>query len=325
MATSDFRSLLASAREPLPAPTWLDATDLGRFGLEAMTEQEDGDARALRSSGALRLHGAGVRGNSVDLEDVGLIARHWQRTVTAYGAAIEGIKSARGRVPADIANRTRLSLTGSPGGGSLVLRIEPVSCPLAEVEPDGHRPLVGVARPLADEAAEGLIGLIKSASMASLEEVDSLSSALQDLGPRVAASLRDFAATVESANVSLDVSWREPSTPTVCTTLSVEGARWLSVFIEGRDLASEDETISGIAETISNRERWLISTADGLEKIRASNLDPVTVRRVRAGDFVTIKVRTWRKLSPDGGTSVRREALELVTVSDPPVIPDSAE
>ena len=325
MATSDYLSLLASAREVVPEPTWIDSTDLGRFGIEAMTEHDSGDARALRSSGSLRLHGPGVQGNSVGLEDVGSIARHWQRAVTAYGAAIEGVKTARGRVPVDVASRTRLSLMGAPGAGSLVLRIEPASSPLAEVEPDGQRPLVDVARPLADAAAEGVIRLLAATSNASLDATDDLSATLRDLGPRVAASLRDFAATVETANVALDVSWREPSAATVRTTLSVEGARWLSQFIEGRDLASEEETISGVAETVSNRERWLIATSDGLQRVRASSLDPVTVRRVRPGDFVTFKVRSWRKVSPDGSFTVRHEALELVAVAEPPGVEDDSE
>ncbi|WP_217616254.1 hypothetical protein [Cellulomonas sp. GbtcB1] len=318
MATDDHEALLARASESEVGLLWDEPGDLAHLSVAAFVAHDRGDARALRSSGSVRLHGGGVRGHSVDLDEVGRIARQWQRATTAIGAALSGVKSARGRVPDDIAARTRLALTGAPQPGSLVLHLEPAADPLAEVEPHGQRPMFDVSRPLADMASEMLLNVLAEVPRAGISDLDPLSESLRELGPRAAASLHDLATTLHAADVDLDASWTEPSAGTRRANLSVSGARWLAKFIEGRDLASEEEPLTGIAETVSNRERWLIATADGgIERIVASSLDLTDVRRVRPGDFVTLLVRSSRKAQPDGTIVTRREALQLLSVEAP--------
>src|SRR4051812_44287595 len=111
MATADgarptFERLMSSARS-LPEPDWSGPGDLSRAGIEAMVAQS-GDIRDLRSKGSVRLTGAGVRNHSADLEGVGLVAQHWQRMITAVGAALEGSTSAFGRISALVEARTKL-------------------------------------------------------------------------------------------------------------------------------------------------------------------------------------------------------------------------
>lgn len=317
MATGEsYRALLARSEGAVPEATWHDPSDLTRLSREAIALQQVGEVRAVSSSGHLRLHGPGVQAESADLEAVGLIAGAWQRTVTAVGAALEDVKTARGRVPAHLASRTRLVLTSAPGAGSLVLSLEPRRSGVDEVAPGGQFPMFGAERPLADRASEVLIDLCSTAAEAALSELDEFGERLRVLGPRVASSLRTLSDALVHADVALDSAWREPGSPTVRSDLSVQSARWLRDFIDGRELDAEDGTIEGVAITVSNRERWLIETVEGAAKVRATDLDLTDVRRVRPGDFVRLAVRTTMKLQPDGTSQLKHHALEVLLVQD---------
>jgi len=322
MATSDaFRELLARAARPLPAATWSEPEDLVRLGRESLVADEHGDARVLASDGTLRLHGPGVVGHAVDLEEAGAISTLWQRAVTAVGAAIDGVTTARGKVRADIRARTRLSLVAAPGLGSVVLSIAPKSPPLLEVAPDGAKPLVDVPRPLADQASVRLVELLAEAATATPETTETVSSHFRDLGPRVASALQGLSSTLADGEISLDVAWREPEAPTARASLSASQARWLKEFIEGRELDASIDDLEGVAVTVSNKERWLVETELGPERIVASELTLDEVRRVQPGDTVQLRVRTTTRTQADGTTRTRREALEVLDV----IQPDSTE
>lgn len=318
MATSDgFRALLARATREIPPATWQEPADLVRYSQESLVADEHGDARVLRSAGSLRLHGDGVDEHSVDLDEVGKISVLWQKSVTSMGAALEDIRSARGPLPAGIVRKTRLQLTSSPGPGSVVLRIAPRADPLAETEPEGARPLVGGKRPLADRASETLLSLFQEVAGADASSVDGISLRLRELGPRVASSLQALATALTNADIALDATWREPGAPTRRAAWSTSDARWIRDFIEGRELDAAVETFTGVAATVSNRERWLIETEEGAEKVVASALGLEDVRRVRSGDTVSLRVRTTTKTQPDGTTRTRREAIALLDVQPP--------
>lgn len=318
MASSDgFRALLARANMEVPPATWEQPEDLVRYGLESIAADEAGDARVLRSSGDLRLHGNGVADHSIDLDDVGSITIEWQRSVTAIGAALLDVRSSRGRVPHHIWSRTRLRLTSAPGPGSIVLHVAPKADPLDEVEPEGARPLLQQTRPLADQSSDALIGLLAMVQRGKLEDAERLSARILKFGPRVASSVHALAKSLTDADVALDATWREPGEPTRRATLTATDARWLQLFIEMRELTTEIESFSGTAATVSDRERWLIETAEGVERVIATQLSHESVRRVRPGDAVTLRVLTRTTTLSDGSVSVRREALELLDVSPP--------
>lgn len=318
MASGDgFRSLLARAKVDLPPATWQEPEDLVRYGMESMVADEAGHERVLRSSGRLRLHGEGVEGHSIDLEDVGAITMEWQRSVTSIGAALEDIRSSRGPLPHRIRTRTRLRLTSAPSPGSIVLHVEPKSDPLSEVEPTGALPLVDQARPLADRSADALIDLLASVVRGGLVDGDDLSARIRGFGPRVASAVHALAKSLSDADVAVDVAWREPGTPTRRASLSANDARWLQRFIEAKELTTEIETFRGVAATVSDRERWLIETPEGVEKVVATQLGLDEVRRVRTGDYVALKVLTRTTTQPDGTVTTRREALELLDVQPP--------
>lgn len=319
MASSDgFRALLARAKSDLPPATWEQPEDLVRYGLESMAADEAGDARVLRSAGDLRLHGDGVEGHSVDLEGVGAITVEWQKSVTAVGAALENFRNSRGRLPDHVRARTRLRLTSAPGPGSVVLRVAPRADPLDEVEPGGARPLIGSARPLADRSSEVLIELLSVAAHADLASTDPLAERIRSLGPRVASCVHALAKTLSAADVDLDAAWREPGEPTRRASLSATSARWLQRFIEIGELTSEIETFAGLAATVSDRERWLVETAEGgVERLVATALSAEDVRRVRPGDFVRLRVLSKVTTQADGTVTTRREALELLEVTPP--------
>jgi hypothetical protein len=318
MATSDaFRELLAGAIRTVAPATWTEPEDLVRMGRESLIADEYGDARILPSEGTLRLHGGGVVGHAVDLDEVGFISAQWQRAVTAMGAALEGVATARGQVPADIRSRTRLSLVAAPGTGSVVLNIAPKSAPLPEVAPDGAVPLIDAPHPLADRASSRLIGLLSEAGSATAETTDAITGEFRDLGPRVASALQGLATRLAASDISLDVAWREPEAPTVRASLNSSQARWLREFIEGRELDASTDELEGTVVTVSNRERWLVETELGPERVVASKLGLGDVRRVRSGDNVRLRVRTTTRTQPDGTNRVRREAIEIMDVTQP--------
>lgn len=325
MASSDgFRLLLARSKRDLPPATWEAPEDLVRYGLESIAADEAGDARVLRSSGDLRLHGDGVEGHSIDLEDVGSITTEWQRSVTSVGASLEGIQSSRGKVPHYVRTLTRLRLTSAPGQGSVVLHVSPRSNPLGETEPGGVRPLVDHVRPLADRSSDALIALLASVGDTAIHDADDLSARIREFGPRVASAVHALAKSLSDARVALDVAWREPDAPTRRASLTEFDARWLQRFIEARELTTEIEPFGGIAATVSDRERWLIETREGVEKVVATQLGIEDTRRVRTGDYVLLRVLTKTTTQPDGTVTVRREALELLDVKSPGELTENA-
>jgi hypothetical protein len=316
MATtgSSFRELLARARTEVPPATWEEPEDLTRYSREALIAQVEGDARVERSEGRLRLSGQGVSGHAIDLEDVGSITLHWQRAVSAIGASLEDVRTARGTLPAHILQRTRMRLIAAPGAGSVVLRVAPSVDALVEAEPGGSRPLVDPPRPLADRASEALIELLGKTRNAGMAQVDSLGSTLRDHGPRVASALQGLAVAIASASVNFDVAWTEPGAPTLRAAWSPGDAEWIRKFIDGRELTSDTEPFTGTVATVSDRERWLVESGDEVARIDAAAIPLQDVRKVRPGDEVTLNVKTTRKYLPDGSVRTSRVALSLVEV-----------
>ncbi|MFD0856740.1 hypothetical protein ACFQ07_31195 [Actinomadura adrarensis] len=314
MATSDrdLEWFLARTPEREPDLPSLAAGDLGRLSVEAFIARSAGTERVLPSRGELRLHGAGVQGHKAELAHVGIIASAWQKAVSATGAALENIRPLRGSLPSDITQRTTLVLNAAPSPGSIVLHLEPKSAPMDEVEPHGNISIVDTPRPLADRASEQLVRLLAQASPADLEMLDTLADALRSLGPRVGSSLSSLAQAIHRADITVDASWAEPSSPTIKASVNPAAARWLREFVAGRGLDAEEQTLTGTLRTVSDRQPWLIELTSGeIERMSADELASEEVARWRVGDVVELQVRSVLREQPDGNIHRSHTILDL--------------
>lgn len=311
MATPEenaFEGLLAVARTPLAEARWQHPSDLSRMSVEAMHLRSGGEPRELRSCGSLRMSGVGVIRDAAGLDQVGAIATLWQRCITAVGAAIEGVSSLRGRLPAYIVLRTQLLLNTSPGPGSVVLSLSPQSDPFAEVAPSGQRQMEA-PRPLADLASERLIDLLSQAQHADIE-ANSLGASLRDLGPRVSSTVRALASALDSAHFDVDATWAEPQQDTRRASLSAGTAGWLRDFVSGRALDTYEDELLGTVRTVSDVSKWVIEAADEeLRTVDASELDAGTVR---VGETVRLRVIVKTVERPDGSSRVTMTAAEIL-------------
>lgn len=309
MSESAYERLLARATSPLPAPTWSEPGDLGRMSIDAMVEQRS-DARDQSSRGAVRLSGAGVVGHSAPLEEVGKVAMHWQRCVTAVGAALEGTKTSFGQIPRTVTQRTQLALQAAPGPGSIVLDLEPTADPTIEAYPGGQTQIFEAPRPLADRAAEALIELLASAASVG-PDGDEFGLEILKLGPRVASHLRRLADVLDKGHFDLDVSWAEPKHATRRAHVSAGRAGWLRDFVAGRALDGQETEMAGVVRTVSDIAKWSIETAAGLRSVDARALDAEVIRETHVGQFIKMVVLVRVTERPDGSTSTTYDALEV--------------
>lgn len=287
--------------------------DWNRAGLEAMVKQLD-DVRGMSSRGTLRFHGTSVEGHRASLSTIGLISDAWQRSITAVGAAIEGIRSARGQVPSSIAERTALMLEATPAPGSVVFNIVPKSDALEEIEPTGERPLSDEwrGRPLVDRASETVVSLLADMAQANLEATENLAHALGELGARVGASLSHLAGSIAKSGMALDSVWQEPEHETVRSRVTPEQARWIGHFISQRKLYREEDTLTGYLRTISFDDKWRIVLDDGNElRLDASDVPENVARKQNLDNRVAMTVEITHSIRPDGGQSSTYKLLHV--------------
>lgn len=329
MATSDnlpdVTDLLARLRQQYAgdeAPTNYEPGDLSRMGIEAMVRRGTGTARTLHSSGILRFTGAGVEGHSANLDDIGTLSSAWQKAVTATGAALEDVKNARGKFSASVILRTQLVLTASPLPGSVVFVVEPKQSPIKESEPEGNVSLTEemAARPLADRASERLVEFLAAGTDPGPEVADEIATQLRSLGPRVGGAVNALAQAIDKTNVTLEVSWREPAKPTRRASVNPSGAKVIREIVEGRGLDAEPETLYGTLQTISNRQRWVIDTADGLVWFDASELTATDRHRWKVDDWVEVEATVAVRERGDGRMD-RTHTATAIRQAEPRTLP----
>ena len=278
--------------------------DWSRRGIEAMTERL-GDPRELTSRGVLRFHGGGVDGHRASLSSVGLLAEAWQRAVTAVGAALEGHKAVRGKIPSGISERTSLMLEAAPEPGSVIFNITPKGDALEEIEPEGQRSLMEDyrGRPLVDKASERVVSLIGDLANANLEATDSLARTLGDLGARVGANLSHLANMISKSDIAVDLSWEEPRHETIRSRVSPEQARWISSFITQRELTRETDELTGYLKTVSGGEdKWRVELDDGTPlRLVATGISGDVAAKYNVYDRVIMTVEITHSVRPDGG------------------------
>ncbi|QXT62889.1 hypothetical protein [Tessaracoccus palaemonis] len=295
--------------------------DLTRAGIETMVASQHGSAREMRSSGQLRFTGDAVPGHRADLDAVAHLSSAWQKSVTATGAALEGIKSIRGKLPAEVVLRTRLVLSASPARGSVVFLVEPKQLPMEEVEPGGNRAITPeiAKRPLADLASESLVELL-AATHDTPDLTDELVTRLRDLGPRVGSAVGGLARAIEESGITLDVAWREPTRPTRRAIVKPFEAKYLAEVVEGRGLNAMEETLTGQLATISNRQQWALQVGDRLLFLDMGDLGGDELTKWNVDDLVEVTALTTTQERPDGRVSRRYTMMSIRAAQGTPTV-----
>lgn len=315
----DTKSPLAEllARIPagadLPMPT--TSRDVDRLAAESHHQREGLIVRDLRSHGTLRLHGQTEGEHAAPLALVGSVATAWQKAVTAVGAALEGMTQARGRLPLATVVRTTLEVLAPPSPGSLVVELSPVADPVEEAEPKGNVAMFDAERPLADQAAGRLIELCRVLAEADPQRMDDLADEIRTLGPRVGGAVRGLAEALAGSALDLEASWEEPGRPTIRSDWSPQAATWVAAFIKGRDLDAEKSVLTGVAVTVSERERWLVTDDAGeAVYVQVGSLTPEDTHSVRPSDRIELEIESTSRVTPTGEVHTTRKALRLLKV-----------
>ncbi|WP_345271741.1 hypothetical protein [Nocardioides nanhaiensis] len=241
------------------------------------------------------------------------MATLWQRCITAVGAALEGTRSASGRIPEIVRIRTQLSLQAGFAPGSVLLDVVPKNPPMEEVAPEGERRMFDEPRPLADRASDTLLQLLSVAAADDFQAGERLRTELAELGPRVASSLRNLADVLHKAHFDVEASWEEPGAATHRTRVTAGQSGWLTDFVRGQDLDAYETEIAGTVRTVSDMAKWAIETPEGMEHVSAAQLPPKEVRSTLVGQAITLAVQVRVTERPDGSTWRNLTALRVLS------------
>ena len=279
---------------------WADSDDLARMSIETF-RTEGGGLRRDSSSGSLRLTGSGIEGHSGSIDGIAETLRNLQRLVLATGLASTGHTSLRGQPPADVVAKTRLSLSGSPLPGSLVLQMVPAMPPAEEIVPDGQAGLFGDTEDqLVDLAVKDALGLLDGGRQLG-PDVDG-SAFLSDLtqrGPRVASTLRDFTTTLVKFGFEPDIAWAQPRRPRLRTRLSTAELAYIGQIISSRELELEPTTIRGVLRTVSDIAAWQLEMDGGeIVKIDARAIPKAQTATLGTGAIISINVNVTEESGP---------------------------
>ncbi|MDR1151194.1 MAG: hypothetical protein LBK72_01735, partial [Bifidobacteriaceae bacterium] len=301
--------------------TWRTPDDLARRSVEAMAGMP-GD-EWLVSHGTLHLTGEGVVGASAPMEHVAQVMSAFQRLVTAWGAALEGVKSLRGAFSVGIQQRTRLRLVAGIAPGSVVLNLTPDLSPARELTLEGMEAMIGqpVGQRL-DQVLEQVSTLVREAAEVGPDAGDTaLVSTLSGLGPRAASCLRSFSEQLASGGFDLDLEWAQPHRPTFRGSITASKAGHLARVITGRDLDRGEVTITGVLHTVSDAGvPWEVEAAGQRFRVRRGHVTGEMVRATRlgVGDTVRITAQVSLKDGPGGEKAeYRAMAVEVVGEDTP--------
>lgn len=315
---SAIKALLKLGDGEIISEIW-EAGDLSRMGIEALRRQQEGDARAVRSRGSLRLFGNAVQRNRLALAALGRIASSWQITVSNVGASLEGILQSGGRLPKSINERTRLNLVAEPAFGSVVLNIEADQEPLEEVHGEFRASLFGAERPLVDRSIEKLLAILGSPLPEEDQAINepALVAQLRELGPRTTGSILNFVKALQVTDVDLDVRWIEPGSFSQQSRLTSERANELRTFIEGHELDASEVIIHGRTITVSESERWLIASQGQVFRVRAGRLGTEVRSQITSNTDIVLKALKRSTMRADGEFRDRYDAVEILDGEQP--------
>lgn len=282
------------------APDWVDSDDLARLSIERF-RAENGGLRRDASTGSLRLLGRGITGHAGLIDGVADTLRNFQRLVLATGLATAGHTSLRGQPPADVVARTRLSLSGSPLPGSLILQMVPATPPSAEIAPDGQAGLFGDTEDqLVDTAVKDAMQLLDAGRRLG-PDVDSSDflTALTERGPRVASTLRDFTMTLVRFEFEPDIVWMQPRRPRLRTRLNTSELAYIGQIITSRELELEPVTLRGVLRTVSQIAAWQLELENKeTVKIDARGIPRAQTATLRPGTIIAINANVTEESGP---------------------------
>jgi hypothetical protein len=244
-------------------PTWSKPGDLGRMSVQAFWQQA-APSRVVRSEGALHLEGAETANHSARLTSLGTMLTTFQSLVTAMGAAIEGIKSKAGQLPADLVLKTQLRQTAPLGVGSVVVNFAPEQIPSEELVGDkGVALLDQPDEQFVDRCVRDALTLLRHAHELDADADSSeLLQTVVEGGPRLATALRAFAKAVSQSAFRLETSWAQPDHGVEHATFTPADAAQIEQLIRVRDLDTEPVVITGSIFASSVKGRWQLDIGE---------------------------------------------------------------
>lgn len=310
MPTPD--DLLARLRDQAAAdasPPPADADELGALSFEAMVRQAGGAAETAWPMLNVRLHGLGIPGHDVALDDAFAILNPLQQACASIGQALARVATTAGKIPDVIRRATQFRLSPALSAGSVVFHL---NAP-AEVVTGEEIPGATGSDTLADITLTRLMSVITLA-----EQTDNtldVADEVRRFGPRAAKHLNDLAGAVVSTDIDVTLQWKNGQTQRTAM-LNRRGALGLQGAISHNRTQTKTVTLHGTLVTASTVEPIAIRSDDGrLVHLSATpelawTLDRLCFRRVVAQAEEAI---TWR-LSK--GTEVRRYTLLTIHLAD---------
>lgn len=299
---------------------WQDADDLARMSIEAL-RAENGLLRRDASTGSLRLTGVGISGHAGALDGVADALRNFQRLILATGLAAKGHTSLRGQPPSDVVAKTRLNLNGSPLPGSLVLQIIPATAPAEELATDGQTSLFGDdhAEPqLVDTAMKDALGLLEDGRQLGPDaDASTFLARIQQYGPRVATTLRDFSTGLIKSGFEPDLTWTQPRQPRLRTRLTTAELVHIGELIASRELEREPTTVRGILRTVSEISAWQVEVDEGeIVKIDAKKIPTAETGTLRTGMTISVEVTVTEESGPAGEVKPKYTATAFAILGE---------
>lgn len=300
---SELLALMEERLRADPSQSPVDADELGRLSVAAMIRDSGGPASVVAPTLAVRMHGTGVPGHDVALEDAFAILNPLQHACSSIGQSIAKVATAAGRIPEVIRKGTQFRLSPILSPGSVVFHLR------APTEPVTGEEIPGVtgSDTLADVTLTRLMNVIRLAEQT--DNMPGVSSEVRRFGPRAAKHLNDLAVAIAASEIDVTLRWQN-GRETRSALLNRRCALSLQDAISHNRTQTRTVTINGVLVTASTVEPIAIRSDDDDRLIKlvvtpelASTLDEFCFRRVVAQAEETI---IWR-LSK--GTETRHYAL----------------
>lgn len=276
------------------------------------------DARMIDSFGEIHIEGSGVKGNAAPMANVGDVLSNIQASIDSIGAKLRGRINEKGRIPSEITSLTSLDIVASPMPGSLRILVSPGKRGFDEVYPDDGDNLFGIGedfgkRPLADLSLEAMIDLIKEVDLNSPDSKN-FEIKLQEMGPRVASSMKSMFSSFAKSDFDVEMSWKEPQKRISKARVNKElAAHAVRVIVQSKaDI--EKDIISGsiITVTTSTKDRIRILDESGEDiLISIGDISRMDLARFHAGSRVLVGVEKSVSYFPGGRTTVKYRGVSI--------------
>lgn len=256
--------ILAAAPQPFD-----DIAEVVRRSTRAHQKQVTGDRSVDPSEVLVRFHGKGVHGHLLAMDYAGQLLSDLQKTITWIGSRIRkdldqtAIASGKRLTHrSGIKESTRLYLQPQLSAGSLVFHL--VAAQVDDQEAQAL-PVSGELETMLDQSMKRLMSIIGSAQDDSGGDLGELTSAIQQLGPRVASSLDRLADNVVKHEINVDLTWSHAVGARQAAKLGRRGALAIQDAVTRNRVRSSTIDLVGLLETVSvGKDPIRIETGDGV-------------------------------------------------------------